>query len=185
MPKICDFETCRKFANYGEFHGKPLRCKEHKEEYKLVSQLCQEGNCIKSSCYNFENENKSDNSDIAMVKLTSLLGLLLDNQEFANAIIINNNLTSIRDLVEKNRKKIQLNITPILRNEQFRIVTRFLLLNDIYYTINPNNRDNEQRIITFARKEELVKPKELYTTPDEEDTQLGSFRKNFQLYLVL
>ena len=129
----------------------------------------------------FENENKSDDTNIAMVKLTSLLGLLLDNQEFANAIIINNNLTSIRDLVEKNRKKIKLNLTPILRNEQFRVVTRFLLLNDIYYTINPNDKKNEERIITFSRKEELVKPKELYKTPDEEDAQLGSFRKNFHL----
>ncbi len=129
----------------------------------------------------FENENNPDNDNITMVKLTSLLGLLLDNQEFANTIIINNNLTSIRDLVEKNRKKIKLNLTPILRNEQFRIVTRYLLLNDIYYTINPNNPKNEERIILFSRKEELVKPKELYKTPDEEDAQLGSFRKNFHL----
>lgn len=59
MPKLCEFETCRKQASYGEFYGKPIRCREHKEDYKLVSQLCQEGNCIKSSCYNFENENKS------------------------------------------------------------------------------------------------------------------------------
>jgi hypothetical protein len=58
MPKICDFETCRKFANYGEIYGKPTRCKEHKEEYKLVSQLCQECNCKISCCYNFENELK-------------------------------------------------------------------------------------------------------------------------------
>lgn len=57
MPKICDFETCRKFANYGECYGKPLRCKEHKGEYKLVSQLCQEGNCKIAPSYNYENEN--------------------------------------------------------------------------------------------------------------------------------
>ena len=129
----------------------------------------------------FENEDTSYDTNIAMVKLTSLLGLLLDNQEFANSIIIINQLTSIRDLVEKNRKKIKLNLTPILRNDQFKVVTRFLLLNDIYYTINQNNRENEQRIITFARNEELVKPKELYKTPAEEDAQLGSFRKNFHL----
>jgi hypothetical protein len=56
MPKICDFETCRKYANYGEFYGKPIRCKEHKEEYKLVSQLCQEGNCSTKPIYNYEGE---------------------------------------------------------------------------------------------------------------------------------
>jgi hypothetical protein len=54
MPKICDFETCRKFANYGEYYGKPLRCKEHKGDFKLVSQLCHEGNCKTSSSYNYE-----------------------------------------------------------------------------------------------------------------------------------
>lgn len=59
MPKICDFETCRKQASYGEFYNKPLRCKEHKEDYKLVSQLCQEGNCKIYSCYNYEGEEKS------------------------------------------------------------------------------------------------------------------------------
>lgn len=56
MPKICEFETCRKFANYGEFYGKPLRCKDHKEEFKLVSQLCHEGNCKFSPNYNYESE---------------------------------------------------------------------------------------------------------------------------------
>ncbi len=127
----------------------------------------------------FVNENVD--IEIEMVKFTSLLGLLLDNQEFANAIIINNKLTSVRDLVEKNRKKIKLNLTPILRNDQFRVVTRFLLLNDIYFTINPNDKKNEERIIAFSRKEELVKPKELYKTADEEDAQIGSFRKNFHL----
>jgi hypothetical protein len=58
MPKLCEFETCRCQASYGEFYGKPLRCKIHKEEYKLVSQLCQEVNCNIFSCYNFENELK-------------------------------------------------------------------------------------------------------------------------------
>ena len=28
MPKICEYETCRNFANYGEFYGKPIRCKK-------------------------------------------------------------------------------------------------------------------------------------------------------------
>lgn len=59
MPKICEFETCRKQASYGNSYGKPIRCKEHKEEYKLVSQLCQEDNCIVFSCYNYDGETKS------------------------------------------------------------------------------------------------------------------------------
>jgi hypothetical protein len=54
MPKICEFETCRKQASYGEFYNKPLRCKEHKEDYKLVSQLCKEGNCKTIPSYNYE-----------------------------------------------------------------------------------------------------------------------------------
>ena len=53
MPKLCEFETCRKQASYGFSYGKPIRCKEHKEEYKLVSQLCQEDNCMILSSYNF------------------------------------------------------------------------------------------------------------------------------------
>jgi hypothetical protein len=58
MPKLCEFETCRCQATYGEFYGKPLRCKEHKEDYKLVSQLCQEGNCKIQPHYNYEGEAK-------------------------------------------------------------------------------------------------------------------------------
>lgn len=58
MPKLCEFETCRKQASYGNSYGKPIRCKEHKEEFKLVSQLCQEDNCMVFSCYNFKNETK-------------------------------------------------------------------------------------------------------------------------------
>jgi hypothetical protein len=58
MPRLCDFETCRKQASYGEFYGKPLRCKEHKEEYKLVSQLCQSINCNLAPNFNFEGETK-------------------------------------------------------------------------------------------------------------------------------
>jgi nitrite reductase/ring-hydroxylating ferredoxin subunit len=58
MPKLCEFETCRKQASYGCSYGKPIRCKEHKEEYKLVSKLCQEDNCNKFSSFNFKNETK-------------------------------------------------------------------------------------------------------------------------------
>jgi len=56
MPKICEFETCRKYANYGEYHSKPIRCKEHKEEYKLVSQICVHDGCKTRPCYNVEGE---------------------------------------------------------------------------------------------------------------------------------
>jgi hypothetical protein len=59
MPKLCDFETCRKQASYGDFYGQPIRCKLHKEDsQRLVSQLCREGNCRIYSCYSFENEKK-------------------------------------------------------------------------------------------------------------------------------
>ena len=58
MPKICEFENCRGFANYGEFYGKPIRCNVHKEEYKLVSSLCREGNCKSLPSYNYCGEIK-------------------------------------------------------------------------------------------------------------------------------
>jgi hypothetical protein len=56
MPKICEFENCRKYANYGEYHSKPIRCKEHKEEYKLVSQICVHPGCKTRPIYNIEGE---------------------------------------------------------------------------------------------------------------------------------
>jgi hypothetical protein len=59
MPKICDFETCRKYANYGECHSKPTRCKEHKGEYRLVSQICIDVGCKIRSSFNFEGETKA------------------------------------------------------------------------------------------------------------------------------
>ena len=52
MPKICDFENCRKYANYGDYYLKPLRCNEHKEEYKLVSKICQGDNCKLNPSFN-------------------------------------------------------------------------------------------------------------------------------------
>ncbi len=58
MPKLCEHDTCRKQASYGEFYGKPLRCKKHKGEYKLVSKLCHEEECKISSSYNYEGETK-------------------------------------------------------------------------------------------------------------------------------
>ena len=58
MPKICDFETCRKYANYGECHSNPTRCKEHKGEYRLVSQICIEVGCKIQPVYNLEGETR-------------------------------------------------------------------------------------------------------------------------------
>jgi hypothetical protein len=54
MPKLCEFENCRRQATYGEFYGKPIRCNLHKEEYKLVSRLCREGNCKLIPSYNYQ-----------------------------------------------------------------------------------------------------------------------------------
>jgi hypothetical protein len=62
MPKLCEFETCRKQASYGNSYGKPVRCKEHKEEFKLVSKLCQEDNCNKFSSFNYCGEIKKYSS---------------------------------------------------------------------------------------------------------------------------
>ena len=59
MPRLCDFETCRKQASYGEYYGKPLRCSQHKENYKLVSQICQGDKCKLSPAFNYENVAKS------------------------------------------------------------------------------------------------------------------------------
>ena len=58
MPKLCEFETCRCQASYGEYYGKPIRCKNHKEEYKLVSRLCQHPGCQIQPNYNYSNETK-------------------------------------------------------------------------------------------------------------------------------
>ncbi len=118
----------------------------------------------------------------AQVKLTTLLGLLLDNQGFANQIIIDHKLTSVRDLVEKNRKKISLNLKPILDNNQYRIANRYLLLNDIYFTTGKTQVEQDTtKIITFSRQTEFVKPKELYKNTTEEDTELNSFREKYLL----
>jgi len=116
------------------------------------------------------------------VSLTKLLGLLLDNQGFANQIIIDHKLISIRDLVEKNRKKISINLKPILDNTQYRIVNRYLLLNDIYFTNGKTQiEQDETNIITFSRQLEFVKPKELYKNTTDEDVQLNSFRQYYHI----
>ena len=127
--------------------------------------------------------------DALKVRLTELLGLLLDNQGYANQIIIDHNLTSVRELSEKNKKKIDLNLKPILSNEQFLIINRYLLLNDIYFTKEKNENETKgdgteqsgTSIITFSRKEQFVKPKEIYQNQDIEHQQLLNLRINYLL----
>jgi hypothetical protein len=56
MPKLCEFENCRRQASYGEFYGKQFRCNLHKENYVLVCRLCKQGNCRTRPTYNYEGE---------------------------------------------------------------------------------------------------------------------------------
>ena len=44
MPKLCEFENCRKQASYGYFYQKPQRCKDHKEDRKPQYKICRCGN---------------------------------------------------------------------------------------------------------------------------------------------
>ena len=44
MPKLCEFENCRKQASYSYFFQKPERCKEHKEDRKKQYHICRCGN---------------------------------------------------------------------------------------------------------------------------------------------
>ena len=48
MPKLCQFENCKKRASYATTYGKPERCKEHREERKLQYIICQ---CGKANPY--------------------------------------------------------------------------------------------------------------------------------------
>jgi len=50
MPKICNYQNCRKRASYGVKQNEPLRCKLHKENMKLSSLICQCGYAI--PCFN-------------------------------------------------------------------------------------------------------------------------------------
>ena len=43
MPKLCEFENCRKKANYGYFFQKVERCKEHKGDRKQRYKICRCG----------------------------------------------------------------------------------------------------------------------------------------------
>ena len=58
MPKLCEFENCRKQASYGEYHNKPIRCKEHKEDYKIVGMICRKENCSFYGNFGYEETNK-------------------------------------------------------------------------------------------------------------------------------
>jgi len=40
MPKMCEFQNCRKRASYGIKRNCPTRCKSHKENRKLASFIC-------------------------------------------------------------------------------------------------------------------------------------------------
>ena len=44
MPKLCEFENCRKQASYSYFFQKPERCREHKEDRKHQYAICRCGN---------------------------------------------------------------------------------------------------------------------------------------------
>ena len=43
MPKLCEFENCRKQASYGYFYQKAERCKDHKEDRKPQYKICRCG----------------------------------------------------------------------------------------------------------------------------------------------
>lgn len=37
---VCNFDNCNKQAYYAQYYAKPLRCKEHKENYKKQYKIC-------------------------------------------------------------------------------------------------------------------------------------------------
>ena len=54
MPKLCDYQNCRKRACYGVKRDCPIRCIEHKECMKLASRICMCGKGTPS--YNKQSE---------------------------------------------------------------------------------------------------------------------------------
>ena len=44
MPKLCEYQNCRNRATYGVRRGCPLRCKEHRDDMKILSRICECGN---------------------------------------------------------------------------------------------------------------------------------------------
>ena len=156
----------------------------------IIALICFVLKKRKTEIENFENIiDDVAKTDAKKSRLTELLGLLLDNQGYANQIIINHNLTSVRELSEKNKQKIDLNLKPILLNDQFRIITRYLLLNDIYFTRSKNENESKGRgveqtgtkIISFSRQEKFVNPKEIYQNRDDELKELLNLRINYLL----
>ena len=56
MKKKCELENCTKNATYAYFHGKPERCKEHKENRKPQYKICTCG--LAQPSYNYKGEKK-------------------------------------------------------------------------------------------------------------------------------
>ena len=109
-------------------------------------------------------------------KLSQLLGSLLDNQTIANQILIDYKISSISDLIQKNKDRLNLKLKPILRSHQYQTLLRYLLLKDVYF-IGSDSKD----IIKFARNEEIVHPSKLYNESSQRTSQLLKFRKQYHL----
>ena len=58
MPKLCEFQNCRNRASYGNIRNVPIRCKEHKDDMKLVFRICAEEGCLVIPCFNLPGETK-------------------------------------------------------------------------------------------------------------------------------
>ena len=57
MPKLCEFENCRKQASYGYFYQTPERCKQHKEDRKPQYKICRCGK--HDPCYGLPNDKRA------------------------------------------------------------------------------------------------------------------------------
>lgn len=71
MPKLCEFENCRKQASYGYFYQTPERCKQHKEDRKPQYSICR---CGKHEP-NFGLLNDKRASYCSKCKLTNMIDL--------------------------------------------------------------------------------------------------------------
>jgi len=138
----------------------------------LVLALC--WSKYKSNVEDVEEHFESQEKDL---ELNTLLGLLLDNQTIANQIIIDNpKIKSITTLVNLNQDRIRLKLKPILKNDQYQIILRYLLLKDVYFIdANPNE------YINYARNPQILNPKELYNSSSIQETQLNKFRQQYHL----
>jgi len=58
MPKLCQFENCKKRANYGTNEKKNIFCKEHKtsEMSNMCALRCQNDECNKIATFNYDGE---------------------------------------------------------------------------------------------------------------------------------